>query len=138
MRRNGKERGFSLIMITMSLVVMMGMLGLTFDLGRMFIVKNELQTYVDAAALAGAKQLNGQQSGIDAAHKVSQYGPNGTSSVTSNQMYFDTKAVNQVTLDPVTHLPTPSQLADTYSTTFGGTYSNTGPAKLPAPTATAS
>ena len=70
----------------MSLIVMLGMLGLTFDLGRMFVAKNELQTYVDAAALAGAKQLDGLKTGVDNSHTITQYGPAGSSSSTSNLM----------------------------------------------------
>ncbi len=52
------ERGFSLIMIAVSSVVMFGMLGLTTDLGRVYIVKNELQAFVDASSVAAALQLN--------------------------------------------------------------------------------
>ena len=46
------ERGFSLMLMAVCLVVMLGALGLAIDLGRMFIYKNELQTFADASALA--------------------------------------------------------------------------------------
>lgn len=121
-RRNARERGYTLAVISMSMIVMLGMLGLTFDLGRMFVAKNELQTYVDAAALAGAKQLDGLKSGVDNSHTITQYGPAGSSSSTSNLMSFATLAVNQVSVDPVTHIATASQVTDTYSSTFNGTY----------------
>jgi uncharacterized membrane protein len=39
-------------MIAVSATLMTAMLGMAVDLGRMFIVKNELQTFADAAALA--------------------------------------------------------------------------------------
>jgi uncharacterized membrane protein len=61
------ERGFSLIMIAVSSVVMFSMLGLTTDLGRVYIVKNELQAFVDASSVAAAPQLNGTQAGLTAA-----------------------------------------------------------------------
>lgn len=111
-----------LVVVAMSMTVMLGMLGLTFDLGRMFVAKNELQTYADAAALAGAKQLNGQKAGVDNSHTITQYGPTGSSSSTSNRMSFSTAAVNQVSTNPLTHITTASQVSDTYSPTFSGVY----------------
>jgi Flp pilus assembly protein TadG len=110
----------------MSMVVMLGMLGLTFDLGRMFIAKNELQTYVDAAALAAAKQLDGLKTGVDNAHTISQFGPNGSSASTTNRMTFSTIAVNQVSVDPETQIATASRVTDSYSPTFGGPYDSYG------------
>ena len=48
-------------MIAVSSVVMFGMLGLTTDLGRVYIVKNELQAFVDASSVAAALQLNSME-----------------------------------------------------------------------------
>jgi Flp pilus assembly protein TadG len=104
-RKRGEE-GFSLVMIAVSAVVMIGMLGLAFDLGRMFIVRNELQTFVDAAAQAACKQMAGSQGSIQAAHTTATTGP--LSSSAPNGWNFDTSAIANVT--------------DTYATTFGGTY----------------
>ena len=53
--RNGRTRGFSLLMIAVTATVMFGILGLAFDLGCVFIVKNELQAFVDASALASCR-----------------------------------------------------------------------------------
>ena len=108
-RRQGKKRGeegFSLLMIAVSAVVMVGMLGLAFDLGRMFIVRNELQTFVDAAALAACQQMGGTQAGIQAAHVSATTGP--LSATTPNGWNFDSNTVANVT--------------DTYGATFSGTY----------------
>ena len=66
------ERGFSVLLLAVSATVLLGMLGLTFDVGRMFIVKSELQTFVDASALAAVKNLDGTSSGITLAHNVSR------------------------------------------------------------------
>jgi hypothetical protein len=49
---------------------MFGALGLAVDVGRTFIAKNETQNFVDAAALAGALQLNGSSTGIANAKSV--------------------------------------------------------------------
>ena len=101
------ERGFSLIMIAVSSVVMFGMLGLTTDLGRVYIVKNELQAFVDASSVAAALQLNGTQAGLTAADAVAASGPVGPAG-TYNGWDFDTLKV-----------PTPTV---SYSTTYGGPY----------------
>lgn len=103
--KRGQE-GFSLLMIAVCTTVMVGMLGLAFDLGRMFIVKNELQTFVDASAIAACRQMVGTQSSIQAAHSTATTGP--LSSTTPNGWNFDTSTVSNVT--------------DTYAASFSGTY----------------
>jgi uncharacterized membrane protein len=64
-------------MIAVSSVVMFGMLGLTIDLGRVYIVKNELQAFVDASSIAAALQLNGTTTGLAAADAAAANGPVG-------------------------------------------------------------
>ncbi len=66
------------------------MLGLAFDTGRLFIVKNELQTFADASALAACKNLDGTATGVTLAHAVATAGPLGTT--TPNGYNFDTTA----------------------------------------------
>jgi Flp pilus assembly protein TadG len=100
------ERGFSLLIIAITATVMIGMLGLAFDVGRMFIVRNELQTFVDASAVAACRQMDGTQAGIQLAHSTATSGPLG--STTPNAINFDTGTVSNVT--------------DTYATSFSGTY----------------
>lgn len=63
------ERGFVLIGMAISVVVLLGMLGLVFDIGRSLVAKNEAQAFTDSAALAAARRLNGLQSGIDLARE---------------------------------------------------------------------
>lgn len=87
---------------------MIGMLGLAFDLGRMFIVKNELQTFVDASAIAACRQMDGSQAGVQTAHSTATAGPLG--STRPNGWNFDVNAIANIT--------------DTYSTSFTGTYDN--------------
>jgi Flp pilus assembly protein TadG len=88
------------------MTVMLGMLGLAFDLGRMFIVKNELQTFADASALAACRQMDGTKTGIQRAHNTATAGPIGSSK--PNGWNFDVNTISTIT--------------DTYSTTFAGTY----------------
>jgi uncharacterized membrane protein len=54
-------------MIVVCSVAMIGMLGLTIDLGRAYIIKNELQSFADAAAVAAALELNGTSQGLSRA-----------------------------------------------------------------------
>ncbi|MCU1339772.1 MAG: hypothetical protein JWO19_5353 [Bryobacterales bacterium] len=70
MAKKRSERGFSLILLTVSLVVMLGMLGLAVDVGRMFICKNELQAFVDASAWAAVGYLDGTQAGVQTANAM--------------------------------------------------------------------
>jgi Flp pilus assembly protein TadG len=62
-----KENCFVLVAMGVSVVVLLGMLGLVMDLGRTFIAKNEAQAFTDAAALAAVSRLNGTAAGVTAA-----------------------------------------------------------------------
>ena len=95
-QNRAKQRGSIMITTAVSLFVLMGMLGLSIDLGRVYIAKNEAQAFADLAAVAAAKHLNGKQSGIDAANaevtsstntnlwnfSTTKFGSNGTTSPT--------------------------------------------------------
>ncbi len=72
--RGKKRRGVVLILFAISAVVLFGFVGLAFDIGRMYIVRNEAQGYCDAAALAAASLLNGTMDGINAARAAAQTG----------------------------------------------------------------
>ncbi len=73
----------------------MGMLGLAFDLGRSFIAKTEVQTFVDASAIAAAQQLDGTKLGVQTANAIATAGPLGTTK--PNGANFDTVAISNVT-----------------------------------------
>jgi type II secretory pathway pseudopilin PulG len=49
------ERGFVLLVMGVTAVVVAGILGLAMDVGRTYITKNEAQAFADAAALAAAR-----------------------------------------------------------------------------------
>jgi uncharacterized membrane protein len=48
----------------LGLLAIVGIAGVTVDLGRMYIAKNELMAYTDAASIAAAVQLDGTTTGI--------------------------------------------------------------------------
>jgi len=53
------ELGSILVQFTITLVVIMGIIGLALDGGRLMMLNSDLQKLADAAALAGAAELNG-------------------------------------------------------------------------------
>lgn len=57
-RRN--EAGAVIVTVALLLFLLLGFLGLAVDIGHLFIVRSELQTSMDACALAAAQELNGQ------------------------------------------------------------------------------
>jgi Flp pilus assembly protein TadG len=60
-RKTNVRRGFSLVMISLTLVVLMGFIGLACDVGYGLLVAHQLQNAADAAALAGAGRLKSGQ-----------------------------------------------------------------------------
>lgn len=53
-----------LILTAISLAAIIGVCGVAVDIGRMYIAKNEAQTYCDSAALTAAKFLDGSSAGV--------------------------------------------------------------------------
>jgi hypothetical protein len=106
-RKRG-ERGFSMALIALSAFVMVGSLGLVFDAGQMFILKNELQTFADASAMASVSKLDGSQTGVQTANAVATAGPLGTTK--PNGYNFDTITITNITTG--------------YASTFNGVYDN--------------
>jgi Flp pilus assembly protein TadG len=115
-RNKGGERGFSLILIGLALFVMVGMVGLAIDVGRMFVYKSELQTFADNAAMAAITKMDGTQSGLQGANALALTGPDGAS--LANKVNFDSTTISTVTTG--------------YATTFNGTYDNYATASSPA------
>src|SRR5258706_5810451 len=66
-RRKG-ERGMVLMTMAICAIALIGAMGLAVDLGHIFIVKNETQAYVDAAAIAAALKMDGTTAGITRAN----------------------------------------------------------------------
>lgn len=65
MRR--QQRGYLLLATGLGIFAVMGAAGLAIDLGRLYVAKNEAQTFVDAAAIAAALELDGTQAGFQRA-----------------------------------------------------------------------
>jgi len=62
-----RQRGYTLLATGLALFAVVGITGLAIDLGRLYVAKNETQTYVDSAALAAALELDGTSAGFQRA-----------------------------------------------------------------------
>lgn len=62
-----KQKGAVAIIVALCAVVLFAFMGIALDLARTYNAKTELQNAADAAALAGAKELNQTQAGVTAA-----------------------------------------------------------------------
>ncbi len=72
----GPRKGASAIVIALSMVVLLGAAALVIDVGHITTVQAELQAAADAAAHAGARQLDGSEEGLllarDQAHRFAE------------------------------------------------------------------
>lgn len=57
------EKGFVLIATCIAMLVLLAVAGLAVDLGRMYVIKSELQAFADAAALSEAREIDGSDAG---------------------------------------------------------------------------
>lgn len=67
MRLPHRQSGAVAIMTAFAIVLLIAVIGLVVDLGYLYTRKTELQNASDAAALAGARELNGTTAGVTAA-----------------------------------------------------------------------
>jgi uncharacterized membrane protein len=68
----GKENGFVLIVTCVTLAILLGLAGLVIDVGRMYIVKSELQAFADAASLSAAFELDGAKDSLARARAAAE------------------------------------------------------------------
>lgn len=59
-----RQRGVVAIVVALMLAALVGMIALVADLGHLFVTRTALQNAADAAALAGARELDGTAAGI--------------------------------------------------------------------------
>ena len=64
MKQRIGERGQIILMVGLATIVMFGIVGLAVDVGRLYVTRVELGRSLDAAALSGILELNGQSSGL--------------------------------------------------------------------------
>lgn len=66
-RGRRRQRGAIAVLFALILLVLVGMIGLSIDMSRLYNRKSELQSLADAAALSGADSLAGTKAGVEAA-----------------------------------------------------------------------
>src|SRR3989338_581579 len=62
-----RQGGAVAVMVGISIVLLVGFLAMVIDLGHLYLARTGLQNAADAAALSGAKELNGTEDGIEEA-----------------------------------------------------------------------
>ena len=65
-----KARGAILIMAALILVLLIGVAAFALDLGRLFVLRTEMQNAVDAAVLSAAAELDGEAGALDDARSA--------------------------------------------------------------------
>jgi len=74
--RVNRQKGFILIAMSVCMFLLLAVIGMAFDLGRVYIARNEAQIFTDAASMAAAKQLDGTAAGVDRARATVAAMPN--------------------------------------------------------------
>lgn len=59
-----KEEGAFIVTVAFALLLLLGFMGIALDFGHLFVVRTELQTSMDACALAAAQEMDGQPDSI--------------------------------------------------------------------------
>jgi len=102
-----KQKGAVIITTVLSLLFLLGFMGIALDFGHLFVVKTELQTAMDSCALAAAQELDGSgQNALDRATNA------GKTSGNLNKVNFQGTPAGVVDADVV------------FSDTLRGTYSH--------------
>ena len=65
-----RQQGAVILTVCLLLLFLLGFVAIAFDLGRLFIVKTELQTAMDSCALAAAQELDGQPGALTRARRA--------------------------------------------------------------------
>lgn len=90
--RTPHEHGFILVSTAIGAVMLLGVVGLAVDIGRMYIVKSEAQAFADSAAVSAALKLNGTLAGLERARTSARANGNrhsfSTASFTGTEVEF--------------------------------------------------
>jgi hypothetical protein len=62
--------------MSVSMFLLLAVVGMAFDLGRVYIARNEAQIFADAGSMAAGKQLDGTAAGVDRARAAVTALPN--------------------------------------------------------------
>lgn len=85
---SNRQRGAIAVATAISAVVLVGFLGVVVDLGRLYVVKTELQNAADACALAASNELDGNANALTRAENA------GIAVATRNDVVFQSSPVS--------------------------------------------
>lgn len=121
---NGRrqQRGAVVVVLGVTLVMLIGFVGLAIDLGRFFVIKSELQNAMDACALSAASQLRPGRNDANALTRAVAYGRVFTTGGQTNIEAIKNWANFQSGVVDIS----PTQI--TFSATLNGTYDDSGTA----------
>src|SRR5207253_2336921 len=92
------RRGFVLIALCSTIFMLMALIGLAFDIGRVYVVHNEAQVFTDAAAMTAVMKLDGTSAGLARAREAVAHLPArwnfGTSAFTGVTVEFSGDGVH--------------------------------------------
>ena len=71
--RAQRQQGIFMVVVALAILVIMGFVGLAIDIGRVLVVRGELQNAADACALAASLELNGGQNATQRASLAGRY-----------------------------------------------------------------
>ncbi|MDA8128474.1 MAG: pilus assembly protein TadG-related protein [Betaproteobacteria bacterium] len=91
-----RQHGAVAVVVGITIIVLLGMIGLALDMGQMFVNKTELQNAADACALAAARELDGNADALTRADAA------GVTVGTRNLVGFQRAAVT-LTPDDITY-----------------------------------
>lgn len=118
--RARREGGAVAVIFGLTVVVLVGFIGLAIDLGRFFVIKAELQNAMDACALSAASQLKPGASDPNALARAIAYG-----NVFSSGSPSGTSVKNRVNFQGTELDPAVIQIS--FAETNGGTYETPPP-----------
>jgi Flp pilus assembly protein TadG len=61
--------------MSVTMLLLLAVMGLAFDVGRIYIARNEAQVFTDAAAMAAASKIDGTKAGLDRARDAVAHVP---------------------------------------------------------------
>ena len=95
---SSRQKGSVLILVGIALAVLVGFLGIVVDLGRLFVTKTELQSAMDACALAAAAELKPGVNPPDPA-SIARAVSSGITAGTRNRIGFQSVAATITAAD---------------------------------------
>ncbi|NMM78731.1 hypothetical protein B2J88_10375 [Rhodococcus sp. SRB_17] len=103
-----RQKGAVIVTVALSMLFLLGFMGIALDFGRLFIVKTELQTAMDSCALAAAQELNGAPDALTRATSA------GKTAGNLNKVHFQQASAEIVDAE----ITFSDSLVGTYSHTF--------------------